>query len=195
MSPIKQACAVRSACSSPASTSVSASAVDPLQDLHDFADSKIKIELAIKIPQDVTERQGRKLRDQGRLLLKYQRLEIRILKEDGRKAICKLMKADYESAKQNWAIFLQSLSQDEIALLQLARLHSKPWMRHNMTNSRNTVAPQPTALLQMQQLLLLQVYLHLLESPTSCCLMHYMAKALLTKRRSKLGIFQMSEYS
>jgi len=121
MSPIKQALAVRSARTSPASTSVSAPTADPLQQLSDFADFKTKTEQAIKGLQDLTERQGQKFEDQVRLLMKYQRLEIRILKEDGRKAICKLLKANYETAKQNWASFLQSLSQEEIASLQLNR--------------------------------------------------------------------------
>lgn len=100
MSPIQQALAGRSARASPASTSVSAPTADPPPQLDGFADFKIKTEQAIKDLQDLTEWQGKKLGDQGRLLVKYQRLEIRILKEDGRKAICKLLKADYEMAKQ-----------------------------------------------------------------------------------------------
>ena len=35
--------------------------------------------------------------------------------------MCKLLQADYEMAKQNWASFLQSLSLEEIAPLQLSR--------------------------------------------------------------------------
>ena len=79
-----------------------------------------KTEQAIEGLQDVTEWQGKKLEVQGRLLVKYQRLEIRILKEDGRKAICKLLQADYEMAKQNWASFLQSLSLEDSTKLQLS---------------------------------------------------------------------------
>lgn len=120
MSPIKQALAGRSARASPASTSVSAPTADPLPQPDGFADFKIKTEQAIKGLQDLTEWQGKKLGDQGRLLVKCQRLEIRILKEDGRKAICKLLKADYEMAKQNWASFLQSLSLEDRATLQLS---------------------------------------------------------------------------
>ena len=120
MSPIKQALAGRSARTSPASTSVSAPNADTLQHLDDFADLKTKTEQAIKGLQNITGWQGQRLEDQGRLLVKYQRLEIRILKEDGRKAICKLLKADYEMAKQNWAMFLQSLSLEEKASLQLS---------------------------------------------------------------------------
>ena len=100
MSPIQQALAGRSARASPASASVSAPTADPPPQLDRFADFKIKTEQAIKDLQDLTEGQGKKLGGQGRLLVKYQRLEIRILKEDGRKAICKLLKADYEMAKQ-----------------------------------------------------------------------------------------------
>ena len=118
MSPIKQALAGRSARTSPASTSVSAPDADPLQHLNDFADFKTKTEQAIKGLQDLTGWQGQKLEDQGRLLVKYQLLEIRVLKEDGCKAICKLLNADYETAKQNWAMFLQSLSLEEVASLQ-----------------------------------------------------------------------------
>ena len=105
MSPIKQALAGCSARTSPASTSVSAPNADPLQHLNDFADFKTKTEQAIKGLQDLTGWQGQKLEDQGRLLMKYQRLEIRILKEDGRKAICKLLKADYETAKKTGQCF------------------------------------------------------------------------------------------
>ena len=92
MSPSKQALAGRSARTSPASTSVSAPTPDPLQQLNDLADFKTETEQAIKDLQDVTNWQGKKLADQGTLLVKYQRLEIRVLKEDGRKAICKLLK-------------------------------------------------------------------------------------------------------
>ncbi len=104
-------------------------------------------ELAIKGLQDLTERQGQKLQVQGRHLLKYQLSEIRLLKEDGRKAICKLLKSDYETAKQNWASFPQSLSQDEIALLQLSRftqqaidatLHDKFQKQGNSTAHSST---------------------------------------------------------
>ena len=52
--------------------------------------------------------------------MKYQRLEIRILKEDGRKAICKLLNANYDMAKQNWGSFLQSLSVEDRDSLQLS---------------------------------------------------------------------------
>ena len=121
MSPIKQALAGRSACTSPVSTSVSAPTADPLPQLNEFADFKMKTEQAIKGLQDLTEWQGKNLGDQGRLLVKYQRLEIRMLKEDGRKPICKLLEADYEMAKQNWASFLQSLSLEDRATLQLNR--------------------------------------------------------------------------
>ena len=53
--------------------------------------------------------------------MQYQRLEIRTLKEDVRKAMCKLLNADYEMAKQNWASFLQSLSLEQVASLQQSR--------------------------------------------------------------------------
>ncbi|KAL3136532.1 hypothetical protein ABBQ38_005782 [Trebouxia sp. C0009 RCD-2024] len=116
MSPIKQVLAGRSTHTSPASTS--APTADPSQPLDDF---RTKTEQAIKGLQDLTERQGQRLDCQGRLLLKYLHLDIRILRDDGRKAICKLLKADYEVAKQNWASFLQSLSVEEKASLQLSR--------------------------------------------------------------------------
>ena len=118
MSPSKQALAGRSARTSPASTSVSAPTPDPLQQLNDLADFKTETEQAIKDLQDLTNWQGKKLADQGTLLVKYQRLEIRVLKG---KAICKLLKADYETAKQNWESFLQSLSMEDRASLQLSR--------------------------------------------------------------------------
>lgn len=121
MSPIKQALAVHSSCTSPASTLCSVPSIDPVQAVNDIVEFRTKTELAIKGLQDLLERQGQKLQVVGRLLSKFQRSEIRTLNEDGRKAICKLLKADYETAKQNWASFLQSLSQDEIALLQLSR--------------------------------------------------------------------------
>lgn len=121
MSPSKQALAGCSARTSPASTSVSAPTPDPLQQLNDLADFKTETEQAIKGLQDLTNWQGKKLADQGTLLVKDQRLEIRVLKEDGRKAICKLLKADYETAKQNWESFLQSLSMEHRASLQLSR--------------------------------------------------------------------------
>ncbi len=52
---------------------------------------------------DETNRQEQKVQDQGRLLHKHQCMTIRVLQEDGRKAICKLevLKSDFEVAKQN----------------------------------------------------------------------------------------------
>lgn len=58
------------------------------------------------------------MQNQDRLLCKYPSVEIRILKEDGRKAICKVLKADYSMVKPHWANFLQSLSQEDMALLK-----------------------------------------------------------------------------
>ncbi len=53
-------------------------------------------------------------------------MTIRVLQEDGRKAICKLevLKSDFEVAKQNWALTTSSsMEAQQLAALHLVHVH------------------------------------------------------------------------
>ena len=104
---------------SPTNVPVSAATAADLQEYSSwFAEFKTKTEQHIQELQVTINRHGQELQNQDRLPHKYVSMGIKTLKEDGRKAICKVIKADYSRARDHWASFLQSLSQEDTEMLK-----------------------------------------------------------------------------